>query len=715
MANEKKIIKTSCRSCHGGCGVLVTVEGGIITGIEGNPEWPTRGTMCSKGLASFQHINNPNRILHPMRRTGERGEGKWEKIGWEEALDSIASKILDYKARFGANSIGIGQGTSRGYMQYNTRLKNSIGTAHQLSAGHVCFFPRLELYGLTVGSRLYCDYHGWGGEFPRTHIMWAKQLEYTNADGEMGVWFLDSLDKAKNLIIVDPRVTALTGRANLWLQIRPGTDAALALGMMNVIINEGLYDKEFVHNWTHGFSQLQERVQEYPPGRVSEITWIPEEKIVRAARMIATETPGCIQIGQPVEASNNTTQNLRAIISLMAITGNIERPGGMVAWVPIGIHPMKQFAAEVPLPEESRQKAIGGDQFKLFAPQRGHTDTILRQLKEGKAPIKMLHHQGGNLLMSSTNTKEVFAGLMNLEFLSVADIFMSSIAEYADIVLPVAHWLEQDDIWNMHPAFYVSAVNKVLDPPGEAWPDNKILNELGKRIAPQDWFKDVEEMLDHQLKKGGTTWAEFKEKGFLAKTGKDQRYYKYKTDYWRKGGGFPTPTGKVELYSTKLESLGYDPLPYYVEPNESPTSTPELAKEYPLILSTGGRTPYYFHSQYRQIPWLRELQPHPLIQINPETAKGLGIVDGDWIWIETVRGRIKQVAQVFPGIDPRVVIIQSSWYYPEMPAPDHGFMVSNANVLTSNDPPFDPAMGSSSMRALLCKVYRVENQEDVPE
>jgi anaerobic selenocysteine-containing dehydrogenase len=708
MTGEKRTIKTSCRSCHGGCGVLVTVEGGIIAGIEGNPEWPTRGTMCSKGLASVQHINNTNRVRYPLKRKGKRGEGKWERITWEKALETIASKMKDSRAEYGANSIAIGQGTSRGYMPYIVRLKNSIGTANWVSTGSVCFFPRLAVFGLSVGSRLYCDYHGWGGEFPKTQIMWGKQLEYTNADGEMGVWFLDSLDRAKNLIMVDPRATALTGRANLWLQLRPGTDAALALGMMNVIINEGLYDKGFVANWTHGFDQLRDRVRDYPPGKVAEITWIPEDKIIKAARMFATDTPGCIQVGEPVEASNNSTQNLRAIICLLAITGNIERPGSMMIWVHPKIHPMKQFAFELAIPEENRKNAVGGDEFRLYAQDAGHADTVFHQLKEGRAPIRLLHSHGGNFLLSLANTKDVFAGLQNLEFLSVADLFMTPIAEYADIVLPVAHWLEGDDIWDMHPAFYVTAVNKAVDPPGEAWPDNKILNEIGKRVAPEHWFKDVEEMLDYMVREAGMTWAEFKKKGFIAKTGKDQPYYKYKTDYWRKGGGFDTPTGKVELYSTVLESLGYDPLPYYVEPNESHYSTPELAKEYPLILSTGGRPPYYFHSQYREIPWLRELQPYPTAQIHPETAEPLGIATGDWIWIETPRGRIKQVARLFNGMDPRVVIIQASWYYPEMPAPEHGFMISNANMLTSNELPFDPACGSSSLRALLCKVYKVE-------
>lgn len=707
--SSEKVIKTSCKSCHGGCGVLVTVSNGVITRIEGNPDWPTRGTMCSKGLAAIQHINNPNRILYPMKRAGQRGEGKWQRISWDEALDAVANQMKFYINKYGANSICFGRGTSRGYKQYIDRFINTVGGCNSLGAGHVCYFPRLAVFGMTVGGRLYCDYQGWGGQYPKSQIVWAKQLEHSNADGEMGVWFLDSLDKAKNLIIVDPRVTAMTGRATHWLQLRPGTDAALALGMMNVIINEELYDKEFVANWTYGFEKLRERVQEYPPGKVAQITWVPEHKIVAAARAFAIDSPGCIQIGEPIEASVNCTQNLRAITCLMAITGNIERPGGMVCWMPTAIGNTEAFAREVPVPEENRLSAVGADKYKLYALGRGHTETIIRQLKEGKYPVRMLCQLGGNILTSVANTKEVMAALMNLEFISVIDIFMSPLVEYADVVLPAAHWLETDDILDSLAGYYILAVNKVVEPPGEAWQDSKILNELGKRINPQYWFEDMEAMIDYQLRKAGLKWREFKEMGFIARMGKDQPYYKYKTDYWRKGGGFGTNTGKVELYSTVMEKNGYDPLPHHAEPGESPYSTPELARDYPLILTTGGRPPYYFHSQYRQIPWLRQLQPYPIMQIHPDTARDLNIADGDWAWIETPRGRIKQKAMLFPGIDPRVVIIQASWWYPDMPAPEHGIFESNANVVTSNDPPFDPAMGSNSLRALLCKVYRVED------
>ena len=709
MVSGRKIVKTTCKGCHGGCRVIVTVASERITHIEGDANSLTEGTMCPKGLASIQEVYNPDRIFYPMKRRGERGEGKWDRISWDEAINLIAQKIKQAIQNYGPSSVAVGQGTGRGYNRYTIRFARSIGTSNVFSPGYFCFGPRIVTFKMAVGDRLYCDFHGWGGEYPKTIIQWGKQLEITNADGEMAVWFLNALEKADYLIIIDPRATRLAHRANLWLPIRPGTDAALALGMMNVIINEDLYDKKFVENWTYGFDILQKRVQEYPPDKVAKITWIPEKSIIEAARIYATYKPGCIQIGQSLEASNNSVQTLRAIICLMAITGNIERPGGMVSWIPPETGRIEDFALEVPAPKDL---PLGADEFKLLTLYgRAHVETMLKGLRKGKGPVRVMHIQGSNPLLAYANSKSVFEALLNLEFLSVTDLYMTPTAEYADVVLPVAHWLETDDIYDMHPGFFVSAIQKAVEPRGEAWPDNKIFNELGKKIVPQYWFKDVEELLNYQLRKAKITWKQFKKIGVLAKTGKEQIYYKYKTAYWRKEGGFNTPTGKVELYSTIMEKLGYDPLPYFKEPNESPYKTPELHREYPLILSTGGRVPYYFHSQYRQNLWLRELQPHPVVQIHPETAKKLGIKDGDWVWIETPRGKTKQKAMLFEGMDPKIVVIQASWYYPEEPGPDHGVWKSNANVLTSNEPPFDPAMGSPTFRALLCKVYPCKGDE----
>lgn len=705
--SETKIIKTTCKSCHGGCGVLVTVTDGVITHIEGNPDTPTRGTMCSKGLSSIQHVGHPDRLKHPLKRLGKRGEGKWQRITWDEALDTVATKMKESIAKYGPSSVAISQGTGRGYNRYTHRLARSIGTANIITPGYICHSPRLGLYGLVTGyGRLYCDYHGWGGEYPKTQISWAKQLEISSADSEMAVWFLESLRHVKNLIVIDPRETALSSRATLWLQIRPGTDAALALGMINVIIKEGLWDKEFVSKWTYGFDKLAERVEEYTPEKVAEITWLKAEDIRTAARLFAEDTPGCIQVGSSLERQANCGQTLRSIICLLGVTGNIERPGSMMSWMFPDTGLMEDFFSEIPLTDEMRKGIVGSDDYKMGAARTAHSDTVVKQLAKNDNPVvKVWFSVGGQQILHLANTNEVYKALLNVDFLAHADQFMGPMAEHADILLPAAHWLEINDIYDMHPRFMIEAINKTVDPPGEAWADCKIFNELGKRVAPKYWFENEEKMLDYELRHGNITWKEFSKKVVLARMGKDQVYYKYKTDYWRKGGGFPTPTGKMELYSTVLEDLGYDPLPFFQEPGESPVSTPELAKEYPLVLSTGYRQPFYFLSQYRNIPWLRSFQKDPVMQIHPETAKEMGIEDGDWAFIETPRGRIKQKARLFPGIHRRVVMATANCFYPEDPGPLHGLFRSNPNVLTANDH-CDPMYGSPDLTALLCKVYK---------
>jgi anaerobic selenocysteine-containing dehydrogenase len=709
---EKKIIKTVCKSCHGGCGVLVEVTDGVITHIEGNPDSTTRGTMCAKGLSSIQHIDNPYRITHPYKRVGEKGEGKWKQISWDEALDTIAGKVKEATEKYGAHTIATSQGTGRGYNRYTSRFSRSMGSANVISPGYVCHSPRIGLYGLVTGyGRLYCDYHGWGGVFPKTQISWAKQLEISSADSEMCYWYIKSLDYCKNLIVIDPRATAYTSRATLWLQPRPGSDAALALGMINVIMQEGLWDKEFVDNWTYGFDKLKERAAEYPVEKVEEITWVPKEKIIQAARLFAIDTPGCIQIGSSLERQANCGQTLRAIIDLLGITGNIERPGSMISWVLPETGLIEDVFNEIPVTDEMKSHIYGGDKFKMGAARTCNPDTIVKLLNKGEKPLHVWISVGGQQIVHMASTPQVVEALKKVDFMVQVDQFWGPMAEMSDIVLPAAHWLELDDIYDMHPRWFIEAHNKCVEPPGEAKSDAWIFNEIGRRVAPKYWFKDVPTLLDYELRKAPITWKKFSENIISGCFGPDQQYYKYKTDYWKKGGGFPTPTGKMELYSTVLENLGYDPLPFHKEPGESPYSTPELSKEYPLVLTTGFRSPFYFLAQYRNIPWLRSFMEYPTFQINPKTAEKLGIKDGDFVWIESPRGRIIQKARLFPGIDERVVAATANWFYPEAPAKGfRGVFISNPNVLTNNNHQ-DPMYGSPDLTCLLCKVYKCTEED----
>jgi anaerobic selenocysteine-containing dehydrogenase len=715
---KREVVYSTCKSCHGGCGVKVTKEDGVIVHIEGNPDSLTGGTMCSKGLSSIQHIDNPYRLKYPMKQVGKKGGGKWERISWDEALDTIADKMKAAIADPGPQSIAISQGTGRGYNRYTMRLARSLGTGNAITPGYVCHSPRLGLYALVTGyGRLYCDYHGWGGEFPKTQIMWAKQLEISSADSEMCYWFMRSLDYCKNLIIIDPRASAYATRANLWIQPRPGTDCALAQGMMNVIIEEELWDKEFVDNWTYGFEELRERVKEWTPEKVSNTCWIPKEHVIEAARMWAIDTPGCIQVGSSLERQANCGHTLRAITCLMGLTGNIEAPGSMVSWVLPDTGLIEDFNLELPITDEMKANIIGGDRFKMGATRTCNPDTMVKKLLSGEAPIKVWFSVGGQQIVHLANTKEVVAAIEKVEFMSHTDLFMGPMAEAADIVLPAAHWLELDDVYDMHPRFMIEAHNRVVDPPGEAQSDAWIFNEIGRRVVPDKWWSTVEDMLDYQIRRGEgedggqLKWKEFSEKLVSGCWGPDQVYYKYKTDFWKEGGGFPTPSGKFEFKSQHLESLGYDGLPVFNEPGESPVSTPEVYKEFPLVMSSGYRQPFYFLGQYRNIPWLRSFMEFPTCQLHPETAKLYDVEDGDIIWIESPRGRIRQKLRTFPGIKKGVLMATANCFYPEEPAKGyHGVFISNPNVLTSNDH-LDPMYGSPDLTCLLCKVYKAKDEE----
>jgi anaerobic selenocysteine-containing dehydrogenase len=453
------------------------------------------------------------------------------------------------------------------------------------------------------------------------------------------------------------------------------------------------------------------------PERASEITWVPKEKIIKAARMFAIDTPGCIQVGSSIERQANCGHTIRAITCLMGLTGNIERPGSMISWVLPETGLIEDFFLELPITDEMRSRIIGIDKYKMGAARTCNPDTMVKAILSGEAPIKVWLSVGGQQIVHMANTKEVVKAIEKVEFMVHCDHFMGPMAQAADIVLPSAHWLEMDDVYDMHPRFMIEAHNKVVDPPGEAKPNNWIFNEIGKRVVPQHWFDDVEACLDYQVRKGhDMTWKKFSEQLVSGCWGKDQVYYKYKTDYWRKGGGFPTPTGKFEFYSKKLEELGYDPLPQYCEPGESPISTPELFKKYPIVMTSGFRQPFYFLGQYRNIPWLRSFMEYPTCQIHPETAREYGIEDGDWIWIESPRGRIRQKSRLFPGILKGVLMATANCFYPEEPPETyHGLFISNPNVLTDNSH-LDPMYGSPDLTCLLCKIYPCTEddlQEDV--
>jgi anaerobic selenocysteine-containing dehydrogenase len=691
-------IRTACRNCHGGCGVIAHVQDGKVIKVEGDPASPiSRGTMCSKGLAITQLAYHPERVLHPLKK----GDNGWERISWDEALDTVCTKFKQVIQEHGPESIVIGQGTGRDYESFLYRFANLLGTPNVLTAGHMCYVSRVGATLITCGNLPMCDYEG----EPKCIIMWGCNPLWTNPDEYKGEGFWRAYKKGAELIVIDPRKGFLANRADLWLQVRPGTDAALAMGFLNVIIEEGLYDSEFVGEYVHGWDAFKERVKEYPLERVEEITWVKQELIREAARMYATTKPAALHWGVPTEQNINCTDCTRLMTGLMAVTGNLDVPGGNVLAVPPPVRVVSEFGRHRDLPREQRQKRLGGEQYKLASrvaliTPKPAWDAILT----GKPyPLKAGLLCGTNPVITMANVTEVYKALKTLDFLAVIDFFLTPTAELADIFLPAATWLEQNyvgDFWKRHG--YVVARQKAVEIE-ECWQDHKIFQELGKRMGQEEyWWDTVEDALDYMLEPSGLTWDEFKEVGYLKG---EMEYRKYVEK------GFSTPTGKVELYSTVLEKWGRDPLPRYTEIPESPVSRPDLLDRYPYILNAGLRIPTYFHSANRSLPWLREIRPDPIVEIHPETAKKHGIEERQWVYIESPRGRIRQRAKLNDGIDPRVVVAEHGWWFPEVEGPGHGWDVANVNVLTDNAlDTLDPVMGATNLRVLLCNISPCEDQ-----
>lgn len=708
--NDTQIIKTACRVCHGGCGALVTFENGRVTRIRPDPDSPlSLGRMCPKGLAGIELLYHPDRLKYPMKRIGPRGSGQWERISWDEALFIITENADKIRREYGPEAIVLAQGTGRHHLKHVVRFSNALGTPNWVEPGTAqCFFPRVCAGAITYGSMPVVDYYGKVN--PGCILVWGSNPVVSGADVELQFRCRDAIARGSKLIVVDPRRTELAEKAEFWLPIRPGTDDALAMGFMNVIINEGLYDKDFCENYTYGFDKLAARVQEYPLSRVSEITWISEEQIAAAARFFATSKPAALEWGCAIEHTPNCFQTVRALAMLPGITGNFDVPGGFIE----GMHVMPEADILIKnLPEEQGKKRMGESAYKLLAGVGGecpaaHVPTLFNAMITGEPyPIKALMLFGNNGLMAFADSKKTREAYMNMDFISCMDLFMTPTAELADIVLPAACWLELDEVYSGPSlADHVILVQKKITRTHECRSDEEVLLELAKRLGLEYEANSIYDIFNDQLKAVGEKYPEYKSLDFEKM--KELSYLEFPIEYrqYEKRGRFNTPTGKMELYSTVLEGLGHDPLPYYKEPPESPYSSPELAKKYPLILTTGGRSKFYFISELRQIPMLRRHEPYPLAELHTDTAREYEINDGDWIFIETMRGRITQKAKVTDGIVHGVVNCSLGWWYPEVENPGHGWDESNCNILTSQDPPFDPHSGTYQLRALLCRIAK---------
>ena len=701
-----RIFRTACRSCHGVCQVLVHITGDRVTKVTGDPESPTsRGYLCPKGKASPSFMYHPDRLKYPLRRAGDRGDNKWARISWEEALSEIVERFAKIKAESGAEYVAMAQGTGRPHLEWTWRFINAFGSPHFIGPAHLCYIPRVAASGLTMGRLPVCDIYGFGGEMPSCIMIWGCNISESGAaDGMCGGMLNHAISKAKEVIVVDPRrIGPAQKKGAHWLQLRPGTDGALALAMIHTIVAEDLIDHDFVANHTVGYDALKEHIREFTPEWAASITGLKAEDICTAARVFATTSPACIQWGNGMDMSISSFQTSRALLILMGISGNIDRPGGNVLWVPpekvkpksVLINP-EQRGVQF-LPPEKQERMIGTGLFP-FCPN-AHNPTFWKSVVTGE-PYRMraIWIMGSNPLVTATQGPTIEKALKeHMEFTVVSDIFMTPTAQLADIVLPAATWLEQDDVVYLSKIWCVLARKKLVQYE-EARDDRDVIFEVAHRLGLHEAFpwKSSAEYLEWVLKDTGLTFEQFCDRGIIVSK---MRYHKYETE------GFQTPSGKFEIASTVMERAGVSPLPLYREPPLSPVSTPQLAAEFPLILISGAKIRNFFHSELRQVEELRRLNPDPLIEIHPDTAASLKIKSGDWVWVESPYARVKMRAKLFDGIAPEVVSAQHGWWFPEQAPPDYGWKTSNINLLYG-DGPFDPESGSEPLKGYLCKVYK---------
>ena len=728
----EKIVRSYCGLCHPRCGTLLHIEDGKVVKVTGDPDHPiTRGAICERGRLMQDHIYHPQRLNYPLKRTGERGQGRWERITWDQALDEVAEKLSGLRDKYGAETLTFTHGTKRTYHWDCRRFFNLFGSPNTCGVNTICMCPSYATEYATYGGM------AMGSEVmaARCIVMWGSNASKSNPIGLYPQIVMARKNGAK-LIVIDPRRTKEAGMADMWLQIRPGTDVALMMGWIRFIIANDLYDREFVNNFTVGFEELKSAVESYTPEKVSEITSIPVNLIIESAKMYATSGPAVIPFGLGLDKQGvNSTQCARGRAIIRAITGNLEVPGGDNFSMANGVGEIRDaeyLEINDVLPESQRAKQLGIDKYPFFGfpgwemnsaankklpsgylapPEAWHSNLAhARDVMEAiitckPYPVKAAITLANNPLLALPNTKRVFEALQALELYVVMDYYMTPSAALADYVFPASTTVEQPEMWLS--GGFCLACPQGIERLYERRNSYDFYRGLGLRLGQEEYWpwKNVEEVYDHCLEPVGVTFKQLSEQNGILGKREYRRYEKL---------GFGTPSGKVELKSSIFEELGAASLPQYKEPVWSPMGNPEMAEEYPLILITGSRFMPMYHSEQRQIEKARQKYPDPLVTIHPETAAKYSLEPGDWAVISTPLGKIRQRVQISDAIRRDMCDLQHGWWFPELDPklPSlFGVFESNANILCPDDPEFcSPEIGCWPHSALLCKIEK-ENSD----
>lgn len=531
---------------------------------------------------------------------------------------------------------------------------------------------------------------------PGLVVIWGSNLMETSGP-HAREWLRAALLNGAKLVVVDPKRIDIAKRADLWIRVRPGSDGALALGIIKVIIEEELYDRDFVEKWTIGFDELRQHVKTFTIDDVERVTWVPRQQIETFARMCAHLKPMNIHPGN-VFSHSSSFQPMRALLILNAITGPQNIPGWGIKSTPAAYtRPGRlMLLSKYPRkPENTLGGRYGWAMRTAYIPYQALTKGIL---EEKPYPVKAALVIISNPLSSYPNAREAYEAFRKLEFLVVLDLFMTPTAAIADIVLPVATSGEYDAIgyWG---GGVPRAFPKLVDPPGEAWPDTKIINQLGIRLGlTEDFFDNEQAVLEHFMESSGLTWEDFKHKRLLA----PMRVYQEPGDT-----PFRTPSGKVEIVSKQMKDVfNSNKMPLWEEVSRLPLGQP--SQEYPLLLTTRCEAAYKL-TAFKHVRYMRKQMPNPIVEMNPMTAQTAGLKEGEWVYIETKNGRIMHKLSLDADLDPKVVLAAFGWWFPEDTSNLYQWDKANINILFGNDIE-EPATGAVELRGIPCRVYKVGKQ-----
>jgi anaerobic selenocysteine-containing dehydrogenase len=730
-------IYTYCIHCAALCGVIAYLRNGYLVKVEGDPDsLNNAGTLCPKGLAARQEIYHPDRLKYPMKRTNPKGNDDpgWVRITWDEALDTIVAHMQNIKQKHGPEAFFFQKGSTGGssgseWYPFFNRLANIYGSPNFGGTGHICCYTRsCPGLPLTLGTRREHP----AINYEKTNCMFIVGFNPLHTHPKLARKILDAKARGARLIVVDPILSPTAAKADIWIALRPGTDLALFLAMHHVIIQEALYDADFLKSWTNApflvrddnglllrgeddkrylvwdeetgapaaadpwlppritpalngsyrvkgircrpvWQIFCDLVEPCTPKWAQEITGVPEERIRQVSRYFATSKPVSVDWYNGLMRNSNTFYTAVALALLPVVTGNWDEPGGLTYGARFKLKDVK--GAHFRPRDWVGKSLVTQTGLKLTAynkQQVGPMSLVAEAVLTGKPyRIRGMLSLASGLGTSNPNSKKMMDALRHLEFCAMGDFWQTPAMAMADIVLPCATPWESECV-NYNPP-YLMHRRPVVRPRYEAWPDLKIIFELARRLGHGKifWDGDMHKAFNEMLLPFGITVDDLdaQPRGVYFSPPQPQyRKYARKDKQSGKFQGVGTPTGRIEIYSETLKTLGYEPLPDWTEPEPGPFSTPALFREFPLSLAFLPRPMHWNHGQFRAVPWLRQCQPNPSAWINSRTATKMGIQEGDTIVIETpkrdgtMQGYIRIKAHLTEAVHPQAIGVPYGWW-----------------------------------------------------